>query len=116
MNFPHEREKLFNLLHASGRGGIVVLSGDRHRGEISRMDGALDYPLYDLTSSGLNMAWVNGPPEENRHRVSDLCDENNFGLVSIDWSETTPSVTLELHSMRGETLASESVDLGSLQP
>ncbi|MFN7730106.1 MAG: alkaline phosphatase D family protein, partial [Bdellovibrio sp.] len=37
MNFPHERARLFELLKKRRIKNLVVLSGDRHQGEISRM-------------------------------------------------------------------------------
>lgn len=38
------------------RAGVFFISGDVHFGEITRYDCALDYPLYDLTSSGVTQS------------------------------------------------------------
>lgn len=38
------------------RRGVFFISGDVHFGEISRYDCAIDYPLFDITSSGLTQA------------------------------------------------------------
>src|SRR5205814_8880957 len=57
MNMPHERERFYKLLKDSGASGLIVLSGDRHLAELSLMDAGIGYPLYDLTSSGLNQAF-----------------------------------------------------------
>lgn len=116
MNFPHERVRLFEMLEASGQPGILLLSGDRHRGEVSKFDGALKYPLYEITSSGLNMSWENGPPESNRHRISDLYGQSNFGLISIDWAQADPTVTLEIHATSGGVLTTETIPLSRLSP
>jgi len=56
MNFPHERARLFKLLHETGAEGVILLSGDRHLAELSMIDAGAGYPIYDLTSSGLNQA------------------------------------------------------------
>ena len=57
MNFPHERERLYNAdPRDTGPRASIFLSGDRHLAELSMMDAGLGYPLYDLTSSGLNQA------------------------------------------------------------
>ena len=80
MNFPLEREKLFNLIRDTGAAGVVVLSGDRHFADLSLMDAGLGYPLYDLTSSGLTEGadrWRRLPP--NRHRVAGMSWGDNFG-------------------------------------
>ena len=61
-NFPHERRRLFTLIRDTGAQGVVFLSGDRHTGELSRLDPAREpngealdpgYPLYDITSSAV---------------------------------------------------------------
>lgn len=38
------------------RGGVLFISGDVHFGEITRYDCASDYPLFDITSSGLTQS------------------------------------------------------------
>lgn len=38
------------------RDGVFFISGDVHFGEITRYDCAVEYPLYDVTSSGLTQA------------------------------------------------------------
>ncbi len=96
-NFPHERERLFALLRDTEAENLIILSGDRHRGEASMLDAGLGYPLFDITSSALNMPWLHGPPEPNRYRISDLYSDPNFGLLLIDWTEQGPAVTMELH-------------------
>ena len=55
-NFPRERQRLYKLIRDTKAAGLVLLSGDRHLAELSLMDGDVGYPLYDLTSSGMNQA------------------------------------------------------------
>lgn len=71
--FPHERERLFALVGKTD--GVIVLSGDRHRGELSRtLAEGLAYPLYDLTSSAstcrssasIRTAIARGPSSKRR--------------------------------------------------
>ena len=44
MNFPHERERLYNLIRETRAEGVIILSGDRHLAELSMMDAQLGYP------------------------------------------------------------------------
>ena len=87
-NLPHERDRLFKLLADTKAAGVVCISGDRHLAELSVMDAGIGYPLFDLTSSGLNQ----GNPakwrklEPNRHRAMTMNTGNNFGVIEIDWS------------------------------
>jgi len=71
-NFPLERERLFALIGSTGAGGVILMSGDRHVGEISLLPATgspgAGYPLYEITSSGLTQAG-GGYKEKNRWRI-----------------------------------------------
>jgi alkaline phosphatase D len=85
-NFPHERERMLELIDETGAEGVFFVSGDRHRAELSRLDETpMGYPIYDLTSSAMNRSSGRYWNEINEHRVGALYDENNFGVVGIDW-------------------------------
>jgi len=116
MNFPNERARLFALIRETGARGVVALSGDRHHAELSRLNGVIGYPLYDLTASGLNMARGGRVEEPNRHRVGRLYPQNHFGLVRIDWAAADPLLTLEIRNLEGKAVIEESVPLSRLQP
>jgi alkaline phosphatase D len=116
MNFPRERQRLFKLLADTKAAGVVFLSGDRHLAELSVMDGEVGYPLFDLTSSGLNMAapgWR--MPERNRHRVATMTSGNNFGMVRIDWDRPEPRLTLEARDEEGDVTIAQKLSLRRLQ-
>lgn len=85
-NFPNERERLFNLIADKGPNGVIFLSGDRHIAEISQQKWkGLNYPLVDVTSSGLTHTWRgdNPPKEYNQHRVGELIAQLNYGVLEI---------------------------------
>ena len=96
-NLPRERRRLFELIRRTGARAVLILSGDRHMAELSRLPAeVVGYPLYELTSSALNQRtrWTN---EINRYRIGCVYREPNFGLLRIDWDSGV--VTLEI---RGE--------------
>ena len=69
-NLPRERERLFELIRSNGANGMVLLSGDRHLAEISRLPfEVVGYSLYEVTSSSMN-AERHGPKEPNRYRTT----------------------------------------------
>jgi alkaline phosphatase D len=123
MNFPHERERLFRLIHESGATGLLFVSGDKHWAEISRMDGGVGYPLFEITSSSLNSprAYIF---ESNRHRIGWLSRffagavyyEENFGMITADWERTDPLIGLEIRSDRGEVVIRHEINLSDLRP
>ncbi|MDE2566837.1 MAG: alkaline phosphatase family protein, partial [Burkholderiales bacterium] len=91
-NFPLERQRLFDLIRRHRAEGIVIVSGDMHYGELSRMDVPGLYPLWDLTSSGLTEVW--DVPTPNTRRASAVVAEPNFGLIEIDWQASRVALSV----------------------
>lgn len=115
-NMPNERRKLYDLIRTTGANGVVVVSGDRHLGEISLDAKSVGYPLYDATSSGLNQASQNFRlPEDNRQRVSAMPWGNNYGTILIDWAAKDPLLSLQLRGEDGEVACQVKVPLSKLQ-
>lgn len=120
-NFPAERARLFRTLRDSGARGVIVVSGDRHSAEISRVapgPGALPYPLYDLTASSLNQPQGSDKREEpNAHRLGPRFRDPNFGTLEIDWdAPTSPTLTLAIRDVNGAVVHSEQVHIANLAP
>jgi len=82
---PTERERLYGLIDRVGADGVVMISGDRHRAGIYRLDGKTDYPLYELTASSLNKAF-GGEEEAGPNRIGPTFTGENYGLLEIDWA------------------------------
>jgi len=116
-NLPLERERLFRLIREADARGLILLSGDRHRAEISLLpDSAAGYPLYEITSSGMNSAGGR-PGEPNRYRVgADSVRADNFGVVRVDWSKTPVAVALEVRTADGGLAQQVEVSLDTLAP
>lgn len=115
MNFPHERRMLFNMIIDTEADGVLFLSGDRHLAELSMMDAGLGYPLYDLTSSSLNLPMGEPLAEINRRRISEVFTGANFGLVTVDWELADPLITLEVRDERGEPRIHHEIPLSALR-
>ena len=114
-NLPKERRKLLDLIKSTGANGAVLLSGDRHLGEISLDSKSVGYPLFDITASGFNQASPNyRDPEANKYRVSSLPYGNHFGMVTIDWA-ADPVISLQLRHENGEIAIQSKVKLSQLQ-
>jgi len=122
MNFPEETKRFYNLIKGTGAKGVIVLSGDRHWGEISVEPKAAGYPILDITSSGLNQAeehWrdtVFGETDKNAKRIAVMPSGQNFGMVLIDWDKPDPLISLQLRGETGEIVAQIKADLSRLQP
>lgn len=117
-NMPRERERLFRTIAESGAGGVIFISGDRHKGELSRTDSkqsGVGYPIYDLTSSGLNQGGGGSPTEPNQHRLEQYGKEN-FGTITIDWARNDPTLTLAIHDLAGRPAFAREIHLDELTP
>jgi alkaline phosphatase D len=114
-NFPRQRQRLFDLIAATGAGGVVFVSGDRHMAELSAaVDAPCGYPLHDLTASSLNQPspWWN---ERNRHRLGRAYSDENFGLIEIDWGPPVPTVSLQVRDVDGRIVIQHRLQTSELQ-
>ena len=110
---PHERERLFQTIATSGAKNVLLVSGDRHLGEISRLpaDAAagIGYPLFEITSSPLSAVSGVGVGETNRRRMGDNVRVSNFGLIAVDWPRAT--ATLSLVDASGRAVVYQTIEV-----
>jgi len=135
--FPRERERLYRLIESSKRNGVIFISGDVHFGEIARFDCGVQYPLYDVTSSGLTQSVDNSVPtffqpimrllavlapttmrvlNPNCLYKSCTTGQPNFGAIEIDWNALPPRIKLELRDVEGRSVHSVEFPISELQP
>uniref|UniRef100_A0A0E0K1T9 PhoD-like phosphatase metallophosphatase domain-containing protein n=1 Tax=Oryza punctata TaxID=4537 RepID=A0A0E0K1T9_ORYPU len=135
--FPRERERLFRLIDSSKRNGVLFISGDVHFGEISRYDCGAQYPLYDVTSSGLTQSVENSVPavfqplmrlvalltpttmrvfSPNCRYKSCTYGQPNFGAIEIDWNAVPPQIKLELRDVEGSSVGGVEFPISELEP
>ena len=112
---PSERKRLYDLLNKTTANGVVVLSGDRHHAEISRIEGKLPYPLYDITASGLNQR-KGFSNEHNPHRIGTWYREEHFGMILIDWETDNPEITFQIRDIKGRPVIQHRTLLSAISP
>jgi alkaline phosphatase D len=129
--FPKERARFLQLLRRTQARGVVVISGHRHLAELSALmpaDG-LPYPLYGLTTSGLNLEVPPKPaakenqqtkpkeaapkkPQVNRYRLHERpYTGSNFGLMRVRWDGANPSLRLEVCGLGRQVIISRDISL-----
>ena len=97
-NFPAARRRLLDLLEATDPALPLLVSGDRHLSELSRLDS-----LHEFTSSGLTHSYTSAD-EPNRHRISPLIGERNYGLLHYLWTTDGPRLLIESRSAEDDRL------------
>ena len=129
--FPAAKARLVRTLRASGKGGIVLLSGDVHFPELSWSPAGchLSYPLFEVTSSGLThtskdeipgflIKWLQLLlPTPQRAPAGRKWTElqKNFGTVTIDWDAEPVGLTLQVVNEDGSPAYTQAVTLDQLQ-
>lgn len=101
-DFPLDRQRLFDLIESSGANGVLLLSGNVHFSELSRIETAR-YPLYEFTASGMTHVDPTYGNASNSFRVAGPYIEQNVGLIEIDWQgDPVPSIRLSTLGIGGE--------------
>ncbi len=111
-NFPYEQQRFLNLIKETKANGVLFLSGDVHYAEISKLEVPNLYPIYDITSSGLSSTWHFATP--NRNRIEGPIMENHFGLLTIDWSKTSPTIKAEIWDIKDNQRIEYSINLNQI--
>ena len=105
-NFPRSRQKLFNIITELDLPAVILLSGDRHAAEISKIQ-VDDYarPIYEFTSSGFTHSRSkNSDFEPNQFRMGNQWNEINFGILQVDWNSEPVQVVMQIFSKNGHLL------------
>jgi len=105
-NFPHERQRLFALLKETAASNVLIISGDRHLGEISRLPAgdseSPGFDVYEITASPLSARSGFGWGETNDFRVStDNLRESQFGVLDINRLPDGVQVSMQLRDQTG---------------
>ncbi|WP_086931107.1 alkaline phosphatase D family protein [Agarilytica rhodophyticola] len=111
-NYPKDLERLFTIIKRHRVEGLFVISGDTHWAELSRYQEGLDYPLYDMTASGLTEEWHAVSP--NKNRISATYAKANFGLIKIDWSASPITLSLGIKDVNGNLVVDKKLSLSEL--
>jgi len=109
-NFPTERDRLFQLIEANVRVPTVLISGDRHISEVSRIElDGYSHPLYELTSSSLTNPWGEPRDEPNIYREKAIVFDPNFALLSFDQTKKQLKMKVTYLGKGGKKLQSHTL-------
>ncbi|MCR5889080.1 alkaline phosphatase family protein [Hymenobacter sp. J193] len=111
-NFPSARQRLLDLLAATKPRGLLLISGDRHIGEMSRLTlPGLPQPIYEVTSSGLTHPATQNQGEPNQLRVGPLVNQKHYGLFRFRAQGRRLHVTAALKGEAGQVFYTQDIKL-----
>ncbi len=99
-NFPESKKRLLKLFEDTKPKGLMMISGDRHIGEFSKIEiDGIETPVFDITSSGLTHSATNNTNEKNALRKGPLVNQRHFGIIDIEDQKKSVKVNISLKSM-----------------
>lgn len=108
-NFPGEKERLLYLIDSFKVKNPILLSGDRHFGEMMKDTTLSGQDVYEITSSGLTHSYTGLVTEANRFRLGQFINDRNFGSLRIDTHEGV--ITFAIHSLEGDDIIQHQIKL-----
>jgi alkaline phosphatase D len=111
-NFPAARQRFLDLLASSKAKGVLLVSGDRHIGEFSKITPAgMPYPVYEITSSGLTHPAANNKGEDNQYRVGPLVNQKHYGVFRFREQGKKLFVAAALKGEDGKVIYAEDIEV-----
>jgi alkaline phosphatase D len=91
--FRAERREIFDQLAAHEKNGVVLVSADRHRSDLWKIERENGYPLYEFNSSRLTNQHVHKTMEQAEFSYN---AQQSFGVVDIDTTQEDPLITYRI--------------------
>ncbi len=109
--YKKEREKIFSYLSANSIDGVVLLSADRHRSDIWKIERPNAYALYEFESSRLTNIHTHSIMPDSLFGYNEKC---SFGLLTFDTMATDPKLTYQIINIDDELVHTFSVKKSQL--
>ncbi len=109
--FRSEREEIFNFLADNNINGVLLLSGDRHRTDIRKIERPNGYTLYDFESCKLTNQHT-APLEHGA--IFEYNEKNCFSILKFDTYQSDPVVVYEPMTIDNEVLYKMTLKLSDL--
>ncbi|MBW8036149.1 MAG: alkaline phosphatase family protein, partial [Planctomycetes bacterium] len=87
-----ERQEIFTFIDKNKIDGVILISADRHRSDVYKIERPNGYDLYEFESSKLTNMHTHGT---NEKALFSYNQGNFFGMLKFDLSKTDPEVTFE---------------------
>jgi len=99
--FPEEREEILSHIETEKIEGVFIISADRHRSDVWRIDRPNGYDIYEFESSRLTNIHKH---DEHPNALFSYNKKPSFGTLAFDTAAEDPIVTYTIHSIDGEEI------------
>jgi alkaline phosphatase D len=107
-----EREEIFSLIDREKIEGVILLSADRHRTDVYKIERPEGYDLYEFETSKL----TNIHTHKTREKAIFSYNEGNFfGLLDFDLTKADPEVTFQCITIDKKSVYSLTLKRSQLQ-
>jgi len=109
--YKAEREEIFSFLAANKIDGVILISADRHRSDIWKIERPNGYPLYEFESSKLTNIHTHKVMPGSLFGYNKKC---SFGLLRFDTTISDPQVTYKIINIDNEVIYTFSIKRSQL--
>jgi alkaline phosphatase D len=104
--FKQERKEILDVVKQSRKSGVLLMSADRHRSDLWKIQQTGMYPLYEFNSSRLTNQHVH--PEMAGAEFS-YNKKQSFGIVDFDTTTSDPKVEYRIINIDGKQIYSRQI-------
>ena len=109
--FREEREDIFSWIESQRIEGVLLLTADRHRSDVRKIDRPNGYPLYDMMSSRLTNMHFHECVPGALFCYNTGC---SYGLLTFDLTTPDPAATYDVLDIDGRTVHTLKLSLSQL--
>ena len=96
-----ERDEIFDFINTNKIDGVLLISGDRHRTDIWKIDREGAYPLYEFVTAKV----TNSHTHDTREEALWSYNEGNFwGQLDFDFTQSDPVMTFKCVDISGKVI------------
>jgi alkaline phosphatase D len=107
-----ERNEIFDFIETENIGGVILLSADRHRTDVYKIERPKGYDLFEFETSKMTNDHTHPTKEE---AVFSYNEGNFFGLLKFDLEKPDPEVTFECITMEDQKVYDLTLKRSQLQ-
>ena len=99
--YKEEREEIFSFLEDNRIEGVILISADRHRSDLWKIERPDGYDFYEFESSRLTNIHHHKVMPESLFGYNEKC---SFGQLIFDTTKSDPQVTYEIININNELI------------